>query len=72
MNSVSSIEKTIFSDFHRSFNKLLDTLGKLDQIPQDNLIDIIEMNQNINKIIQSIDTLNYKLLKKSSKKKKSF
>ena len=69
MSSLNSIEKTIFSDFHRSFNKLLFTINKQESIPQDCLIDILIMNQNINKIIKNIDTINYKLLKKNSNSK---
>ena len=71
MSSLKSIEKTIFSDFHRSFNKLLFTLSKQESISQACLVDILMMNQNINKIIRNIDTINYKLLKKNSNTNKS-
>ena len=67
MNSLNTIEKTVFSDFHRSFNRLLVNLDtRSESISQDTLIGILELNQNINKIIQKIDTINYKLLKKHS------
>ena len=67
MSSLNTIEKTVFSNFHRSFNRLLVNLDtRLESISQDTLIDILELNQNINKIIQKIDTINYKLLKKNS------
>ena len=72
MSSLNTIQKTIFSDFHRSFNRLLVNLDtKPESISQDTLIDILELNQNINGIITKIDTINYKLLKKNSKKKLS-
>ena len=72
MSSLNTIEKTVFSDFHRSFNRLLVNLDtRKESISHDTLIDILELNQNINTIITKIDTINYKLLKKSSKKKLS-
>lgn len=66
MNSIHSIEKNIFSDFHKSFNRLLFTLSKDESISKSSLVDLLQLNQDINKLVNNIDKINYKLLKKNS------
>ena len=67
MSSIHSIEKSVFSDFHKSFNRLLHSLSKDESINKSSLVDLLELNQDINKLVNSIDKVNYKLLKKNSK-----
>lgn len=68
MSSIHSIEKTVFSDFHKSFNRLLYSLSKDETICQSSLVDLLELNQEINKLVNKIEKINYKLLKKKSDK----
>ena len=78
MSSIHSIEKKVFSDFHKSFSRLLYSLSNNELISKSSLVDLLQLNQDINKLVDSIDKVNYKLLKKNSikqslsKKQKEF
>ena len=70
MSSIHSIEKGVFSDFHKSFNRLLLSLSKEESISKSSLVDLLKLNQDINKLVDSIDKVNYNLLKKKSNNQK--